>query len=148
MSELRRNPITGHWVIMAENRGQRPQEVVLQQSVQDRFECPFCEGREERTPGETLAHCAPGASQMAPAGAVRVVPNLYPAVDPRGTKPAAESELFLPAIGLHEVIIESPRHLHSVTQLDDTQFAEVLDVYRERLGHVAPRGCFPGCFAI
>ncbi len=61
MSELRRNPITGHWVIMAENRGQRPQEVVLQQVVQDQFECPFCEGREERTPGETLARRAAGS---------------------------------------------------------------------------------------
>ncbi len=45
-------------------------------------------------------------------------------------------------VGLHEVIIESPRHLHSITQLDDSQFAEVLDVYRERLAMLHGDGAF------
>ena len=78
MSELRRNPITGHLVIIAENRGQRPQEVAIQQVVQSQFECPFCEGREDRTPGEILARRAPDSKQDGPGWRVRVVPNLYP----------------------------------------------------------------------
>ena len=45
-------------------------------------------------------------------------------------------------VGLHEVIIESPKHLTSVTQLDDAQFAEVLGVYRERLEMLRREGEF------
>ncbi len=87
MSELRCNPITGHWVIMAESRGERPQEVAIQQSVDEHFECPFCEGREERTPGETLARRPPDSKPDGPGWRVRVVPNLYPAVDSAGQAP-------------------------------------------------------------
>ncbi len=67
-----------------------------------------------------------------PGWRVRVVPNLYPAVDERGASSAAKTgENAL--IGLHEVIIESPRHFNSITQLNEAQIAEVLDVYRERV---------------
>jgi UDPglucose--hexose-1-phosphate uridylyltransferase len=36
-------------------------------------------------------------------------------------------------LGIHEIVIESPRHLESITQLSDDQVAEVLDTYRQRL---------------
>lgn len=141
MSELRRNPITGQWVIIAENRDQRPQEVVIQQAVQEHFDCPFCEGREQRTPGETLARRAAGSKPDGPGWRVRVVPNLYPAVD-GSPHPDALSRGEGEFIGLHEVIIESPGHLVSVTQLDEEQFAEVLGVYRERLEMLRREGVF------
>src|SRR5262245_24069614 len=149
MSELRRNPITGHWVIVAENRGARPQEIFVQQSVLGDFECPFCEGREERTPGETLARREPGSRVNGPGWRVRVVPNKFPALEEVGgdeptlrrpdlatTTPERPGPLpvgeGVHGIGLHEIIVESPRHLGSLTELDERRFLEVIDVYRQR----------------
>src|SRR6185369_17566581 len=97
MSDLRRNPITGLWVIVAENRGDRPQEIAFQEQVRRDFSCPFCEGQEQRTPGETLALRSPGSKPDGPGWHVRVIPNKYPAVNGQ--------------TGLHEVIVESPRHI-------------------------------------
>jgi UDPglucose--hexose-1-phosphate uridylyltransferase len=38
-----------------------------------------------------------------------------------------------PAVGVHEVIIESPKHVSSTTDLSDVELAEVLSIYRDRL---------------
>ena len=70
--------------------------------------CPFCAGREERTPPETL---------RLPAGAdwqVRVVPNLYPAFERQ------------------EVVVHSPEHLRSITELSDERLALVAEAWRRR----------------
>lgn len=39
----------------------------------------------------------------------------------------------MPALGLHDIVIESPRHLASVAELNDAEMADVLEVYRQRL---------------
>src|SRR5262249_53546378 len=142
MSEFRRNPLTGQWVILAENRDERPQEFSIQPAVVGDFECPFCEGREQRTPGETLSIRAPDTLHDAPGWRLRVVPNKVPAVAKNERSPRIEPNRerssiagggVLPGIGLHEIIIESPKHLTSIGQLNDAEFAEVLDAYRLRL---------------
>jgi len=71
-----------------------------------------------------------------PAGAwqVRVVPNKFPAV---AQASALASEDASPAIGAHEVIIESPWHIVDFAQLDVDQVATILRVYRDRLRHWA-----------
>ena len=38
-----------------------------------------------------------------------------------------------PALGQHEVVVESAEHLLSITELTDVQFADVVLVYRDRL---------------
>ena len=146
MSELRRNPVTGQWVILAENRGQRPQEFAYREVALEDFQCPFCQGQEERTPGETLAIRDAASERDGPGWRVRVVPNKYPVLDRNGFDgarnqhphplPEREEEI-LPGIGLHEIVIESPRHLTSVTQLSHGEFAEVVLAYHRRLGDLA-----------
>ncbi len=42
--------------------------------------CPFCEGREDRTPPEVYATRAGGGAADTPGWTTRVVPNLYPAL--------------------------------------------------------------------
>jgi UDPglucose--hexose-1-phosphate uridylyltransferase len=138
MSEFRRNPITAQWVILAANRGARPQEVVVEHITADHTNCPFCEGREKTTPGEVLALRPPGSAADGPGWQVRVVPNKFPALDAVQTERSVAShpspvDDFFPGDGLHEVIVESPAHLTSVTQLNDPRFADVLGVYRQRL---------------
>ena len=76
--------------------------------------CPFCEGREERTPPETFAVAPPGRKPDTPGWSVRVVPNLYPALERQ------------------EVVISVPRHARSLAELDDGEVALVAVAWRAR----------------
>jgi UDPglucose--hexose-1-phosphate uridylyltransferase len=143
MSELRHNPITRQWVIVAENRRARPQDLVVQQVIQDTAHCPFCEGHEQGTPGEVLAVRGSDSRPNEPGWRVRVVPNKYPAVG-REIAFAGTEALRLPGVGVHEIVIESPRHLTSVTQLSDEEFADVIGVYRQRLADLRRTRRFSG----
>jgi UDPglucose--hexose-1-phosphate uridylyltransferase len=63
---------------------------------------------------------------------VRVVPNKFPAV-------AVDEPL---AVGAHEVIIESARHLDRMASLTIAELADVLTAYRERLAFWRSTGQF------
>jgi UDPglucose--hexose-1-phosphate uridylyltransferase len=85
-----------------------------------------------------------GTGADGPGWQVRVVPNKYPAtVRPQestpGKTPARGEPIELlqtvPATGAHEVIIESPRHIRSVTELSASELAEVFRMYAQRLDH-------------
>src|SRR5271169_3818128 len=88
MPEFRHNLITGHWVILAENRGERPQEVDVQQIVHPQSVCVFCEGHENRTPSEVFAIRSAGSQANGPGWRVRVVPNKFPALEADGHTPS------------------------------------------------------------
>jgi UDPglucose--hexose-1-phosphate uridylyltransferase len=140
--ELRQDPVTGRWVILAPERARRPRDFRPGGDGLERgAPCPFCEGHEDRTPPEVLARRAPESRPDGPGWRVRVVPNLYPAVL-AGEGAAAHPEdrdLFRrrDGAGVHEVIVESPRHLVSLTALDEAAVAEVLEVWQERLRGLA-----------
>ena len=77
MPELRKDPITGRWVIISTDRAKRPtdfvrQEVTLGHSVN----CPFCPGNEHKTPPEVLAY-RNGSNPNQPGWTLRVVPNKF-----------------------------------------------------------------------
>lgn len=91
-------------------------------------QCPFCPGSEARLP----AVLAQVDSADPPGWRVRVVPNKYPAVAAPGASGEVEAARARPAGGLHEVIIESPRHDDDLAIMDDAQLEAVVGVYRER----------------
>ena len=63
MPELRKDPVTGRWVIIATDRAKRPTDFV-RDKVQIRGSgfCPFCYGNESKTPPEILAYRSDGSS--------------------------------------------------------------------------------------
>jgi UDPglucose--hexose-1-phosphate uridylyltransferase len=83
--DLRRDPITGRWVIIATDRARRPDDF-LRQRVTPRGErlCPFCTGNESRTPPEVLAYRNSGGANQ-PGWHLRVVPNKFPALRVEGS---------------------------------------------------------------
>lgn len=140
MPELRKDPIVDRWVIVAQNRALRPHDIVEHQVARTASDdCPFCEGHEHHTPGEIRAARSPGTSPDGPGWRVRVVPNKYPALEIEGGLDRHVDGMFdrMQGVGAHEVIIESPRHLLSTTQLSDDEMREVLLIYRERLVDLA-----------
>ncbi len=57
MPELRKDPITGTWVIISEERKKRPRyyQIVVDKDISIPENCPFCPGNEAMTPPETFA---------------------------------------------------------------------------------------------
>ena len=143
MSELRRDPISGRCVVIAPHRDARPQEFAAP-TPRRRIsrDCPFCVGRESETPPAIATY---GATPEL-AWQVRVVPNKYPVVslpEPVGgtLKPAATSAAKTSssiyetqqAYGVHEVILEAPRHIASFSKLTEEQAVLTFVAYRDRL---------------
>ena len=58
MPELRKDPVTDQWVIIATDRARRPGDFVREPvpSVRSTRICPFCPGNESKTPPEVLAY--------------------------------------------------------------------------------------------
>ncbi|MFI2367340.1 hypothetical protein [Streptomyces sp. NPDC018833] len=146
MSELRRDPFTREWVVIAPERAHRPQHIPAATPSAPATDphCPFCPGHEQDTPGELWRRPA-DADHPSGAWAVRVVPNRYPVLA-RGDGPARHRTAgpFISAdgVGSHEVVIESPRHDWDLPDGDDTAVAEVLRAYRAR--SLVLRGRRPG----
>jgi len=131
MSELRQDPISGQWVIMAPERAGRPDDFVGEGDARPQGECPFCAGHEYLTSTPLLEW--PAHSVQHVPWQIRVLPNKYPAVSANVGQAFLPADSPTPAFGQHEVVVESPQHLLSVTQLEPRQFAEVVRVYRDRV---------------
>ena len=126
MPELRRDELSGRWVLLAPGRAARPH--TFPSSTPDApgaDVCPFCPGNEHLTPPEVY-RTGDGAPDT-PGWRVRVVPNLYPIVGGADAGPGAT--------GAHEVVILSPAHEASFARLDRQQATEVLTVLRDRARH-------------
>ena len=138
MSELRRDPLTGRWVIIASHRNARPNEFASRPPRPSaRLKCPFCAGNEAETPPEIARYPADAGRWS-----VRVVPNKYPALSPpeAGQVPVAGLLHSRAGEGAHEVIIESPRHVASLTELSRDEMRLAVRVYRDRLRRMRDDG--------
>jgi UDPglucose--hexose-1-phosphate uridylyltransferase len=104
-------------VSIAPERGLRPgaAPAVLEPPTAAELDaCPFCEGREARTPPEVWALGSPGRLPDTPGWRVRVVPNLYP------------------AFARHEVVVHVPRHARSLAELTPDELRSVAEAWRAR----------------
>lgn len=136
MSELRHDPLSRRWVIIAGERSDRPHEFLVGTPSPSREgdACPFCEGNEADTPPEILAY-REGTNANERGWKVRVVPNRYPALAIEGLPDRRGVGVYdrMHGIGAHEVIVESPRHDADFSDLDAAQQLLVLKAWRERI---------------
>lgn len=134
MSELRRDPTIGRWVIIAPERGHRPLDrppASERMTPLPPFDpaCPFCPGNESMLP----SIIAETASIERPGWRARVVANKFPAVGQDATH--REHGLFYETTagrGHHEVIVESPRHDEDLTTMSKEGIREVVVTHRSR----------------
>jgi len=111
---------------------------------------PFLGGHEDRTPPEVDALRPDGGERDGPGWTVRSVPNLYPALDGGpGELVADESEhddplagaqrgdpdllTSRPALGAHEVIVNGPQAVSSVSELGAEQLETAMGMWRRRM---------------
>jgi UDPglucose--hexose-1-phosphate uridylyltransferase len=129
--ELRQDPMTKDWVIIAPVRAKRSHSREITphtQAATPDHHCPFCLGNEALTPPEVYRDADPEGSWL-----VRVVPNKFAALSPSAG--ATRKEGFFrtaPGIGYHEVIIETPNHAGDISEMSREHVARILLAYRER----------------
>src|SRR5688572_21462105 len=136
MSELRKDPVTGRWVIISTERRKRPTDFRLESVKTARDDsCPFCEGHEHMTPRELLAHRRNGSGPNTSGWDLRVVPNQFPVLRVEGSLDRQGEGLFdkMNGIGAHEVIIETPRHDATLATMGEAAVEQVLWAFRERV---------------
>jgi UDPglucose--hexose-1-phosphate uridylyltransferase len=138
MPDLRRDPVTGRWVIVAPERADRPQSILRLPPQPDAGPCPFCPGHEQMTPPELLVH-REGGRPNGPGWTLRVIPNKYPAL--RVEIPMARRGRGfydeVAGVGAHEVLIETAEHGKTLGELSAVQIREVLGAAQARLMDLA-----------
>lgn len=151
MPEIRIDPLSGGRTIIAGERSRRPGGAPglseRERTVEpiDPEQDPFAEGNEDRTPPELYAIRPGGGPPNSGGWTVRVVSNLYPALDARGPAEAqtgrkpvlgrGPDELFesLPATGAHELIINGPQQVASLAELPREQVLVAVNAWRARM---------------
>jgi UDPglucose--hexose-1-phosphate uridylyltransferase len=134
MSELRWDPLKHHWVIIAADRGRRPNDFFAQEPPTPMTSCPFCYGNEDKTPHEIFA-LRPSGPPDSPNWKVRVIPNKYPVLRVEGEVKSRGYGIYdvMNGIGAHEIIIETPDHDRGMADLSAAEITDVLTAYRTRL---------------
>ncbi len=123
MPEIRQDPATKGWVIIANNRVKRPRYFVKKQQKRSlppyQPSCPFCRGNEHLSSEEILRYPAEGSDWR-----VRVITNKYPALVPQGsTQQRQEVGFFtkMNGVGAHDVIVETPIHNRFISIMEDQE---------------------------
>jgi UDPglucose--hexose-1-phosphate uridylyltransferase len=135
MPELRQDPTTKDWVVIARERSRRPEQFKREPvELSPRSSgCPFCPGNEHLTP--------PTITELngERVWKVRVVANKFAAFELDGPHRSRTHNFFnsQDAYGHHEVVIETPEHGTSLGQMDISGVRDILRVYRDR--HLALR---------
>jgi UDPglucose--hexose-1-phosphate uridylyltransferase len=135
MSEIRQDPTTREWVIIARERAKRPHDFIRPQAKPElpsfSPSCPFCPGNEAMTPPESFTLLDKNSKKWR----IRVFPNHFPALTPEGSTERREHDGFfldMDGKGIHEVIVETPHHNAPLALADESRLVDVLLTYQKR----------------
>jgi UDPglucose--hexose-1-phosphate uridylyltransferase len=138
MSELRQDPTTLGWVLVAPERARRPGEhgADASRARAGSGACPLCPGHETETPPELWRLPAPAGGWR-----VRVVPNRFPLLGAdEGLSAGSDSFRALGGRGWHEVVVETPDHSWDMALGTPEEIRRVLEAYRVRYHALRRRG--------
>ena len=136
MPELRRDPITARWTIIATERAWRPRDFMHDpQTPPSPSRSPFAPGNEHLTPPEIYALRPDGSAPDGPGWQIRVIPNKYPVLAVEGGLEPRPEGMFdqMNGLGAHEIIIESPDPAFQLHRLPADHLVDVVRVYRDRM---------------
>jgi UDPglucose--hexose-1-phosphate uridylyltransferase len=130
--ELRKDYILDRWVMFSDKRKNRPFDFVSKKKEETK-KCNFCVGNESKTP-ETIYELVENNKWK-----MRVISNLYPAVDPNGN-PSIQTHnrfyTFSGSYGKHEILIETTQHGIGFATLSKDEIKENIKVYNLRINEL------------
>jgi len=136
MNEIRLNLITRKWVIMAKEKGKKPEDFI-QHRVKKRLpelleSCPFCPGNESKTPGEAFRVHGEGGWR------IRVVRHKFSKLSEEGERNRWDTGVKkgVNGIGIHELIVETPMHNMTTANMSVEQLRDVIQTYKDRLTEI------------
>jgi len=145
MPELRQNPITKDWVIIAPERRKRPdqfkhqktQKKIPEADQEEKARCPFCPGNEEISGKAVLTYHYDCEECKQSDWSLRVVPNKFPALIEDGdtdrvTEGPENFFIKMNGIGHHEVVVEHPGHLQTIATMSYEAVEHIILAYVER----------------
>ena len=130
MSELRRDPVVGRWVIVNTDHPNKPEDFEYEQYIQKGGVCPFCYGNESMTPPEINSFRDPNTTPNTPGWYIRVVPNKFPALQIEGDLDRRGVGMYdmSNGIGAHEVLIETPYHNKDIPDLLNQEVENIISM--------------------
>jgi UDPglucose--hexose-1-phosphate uridylyltransferase len=152
-NEVRKDYLLDRWVVIATERGRRPTDFANKEREKAKTGvCPMCPGNEHMTPPAVLVYLKHGNGIRKTEDKddtrhknwiVRVIPNLFPAFAPPKDKTSqrkiAKCSEMIPAVGHHEVLVESPNHDEHPADARLSQLEYVVDAYVDRLRELSAR---------
>ncbi|MEM4397921.1 MAG: galactose-1-phosphate uridylyltransferase [Candidatus Woesearchaeota archaeon] len=150
MPELRKDYIIDRYVIIANERGKRPdefkkdrneaknnlqnQEKTIEELNKEKKECYFCPGNENLTPLELDRF--PNFEKWQ----IRLFPNKFAAVKQEGN-PILKTDnhffTFSDAFGYHEVLVETPDHEKTLADLSIEELKNVFIMLKKRFSDLS-----------
>ncbi|MBU1727005.1 MAG: galactose-1-phosphate uridylyltransferase [Candidatus Omnitrophica bacterium] len=134
MSELRRDPIGGRWVIIETSHPDKPTDFDYEEGRFRSGTCPFCYGNEAMTPPEIDSFRELATSKNSPGWKVRVVPNKFPVLQVEGDLDRRGIGIYdlSNGIGAHEILIETPYHAKDIPDLSNNEVESFISMYCRR----------------
>lgn len=136
MTEFRRDPIIGQWVIVQADEPMKPADFnITARPPLGKATCQFCPGKEHFTPPEVDAIRDHGTRPNSAGWKVRVISNKFPALKIEGgidLRRVGMNELSN-GVGAHEVVIENTDHFKDFPDLSDEEVEAVISRYRSRV---------------
>lgn len=125
--ELRRDLVSGDWILIAPKRGKRPEELAeaIEIKRSDPETCPFC----HLDPAAAIVRSGEGDDWR-----VLVIANKYPAVNTEGPEPVAAPHgpySVIPGYGMHDVIVTRDHDANYPRLSPEDAFA-VFKTFQER----------------
>lgn len=136
MQQLRRDPITGRWIIVRYDEIKTPKDYYSESvpKKQAGKKCPFCAGNEDITPPEIFVDRTPGSQANEPGWNLRVIANKFPALRIEGDLERQGIDIYdqMNGVGAHEVIIETPEHEKDIPELSLQEVSKIILAYKQR----------------
>src|SRR3989304_5102481 len=135
MSELRKDPVSGAWVVIAPEQEPGVKLERLELPETPKGECPFCPGNEDGWGPEILSYRPLGPNQEHSRWGLRVVPNRVPVLRTDVVYDRQTDGLFdrMVGVGANEIVIESPEHTLALKDFSVEQLDLALQACPERL---------------
>lgn len=156
ISEIRRDPVSGDWVVIAKGRAERPHDFKKDKRVKeitDIKECPFCAGGDvfdnlEKSGNEIIetikvnSGSDPSHSSRQDKWWVAIIKNKYPVVD--GDKCSIIDNRgpyeVQPGAGYHEVVITRD-HFRSIAEMSQDEVEILIGAYKKRYEDLQKKDC-------